>query len=184
MTGGWPGSGAGPRPSAGWGLPWRHYADAAWGLRGERTMSDVLDRIRRELQQRLEATRAAAQEHECVRAALEALEQATRPFEKATRRAAGEASRRGRSLAARARPASARDGSATSGANAGPRSSGARANAPERSPRARDRIRDARTSLGCAIDESQGRAARLEAAVTSACGRTARSPACGAGRQP
>jgi hypothetical protein len=37
-------------------------------------MSDVLDRIRQELQQRLESTRAAAQEHERVRAALVALE--------------------------------------------------------------------------------------------------------------
>jgi len=65
-------------------------------------MSDVLDRIRRELQQRLESTRAAAQEHERVRAALEALEHAANPFEEATRRAAGEASRRGRGLVARA----------------------------------------------------------------------------------
>ena len=92
-------------------------------------MSDVLDRIRRELQQRLEATRAAAQEHERVRAALEALEHATKPFEKATRRAADEASRRGRGLAARARPASGRDSSTTTGADAQPRSSGARAKA-------------------------------------------------------
>ena len=92
-------------------------------------MSDVLDRIRRELQQRLEATRAAAQEHERVRAALEALEHATKPFEKATRRAADEASRRGRSLAARARPASGRESSTTTGADTQPRSSSARANA-------------------------------------------------------
>src|SRR3954452_22172559 len=92
-------------------------------------MSDVLDRIRRELQQRLEATRAAAQEHERVRAALEALEHATKPFEKATRRAAGKASRRGQNLAARARPASGRGGSITTAADAEPRSTSARANA-------------------------------------------------------
>ena len=52
-------------------------------------MSDVLDRIRRELQERLESTRAAAQEHERVRAALEALEHAVKPLEEVTRRAAG-----------------------------------------------------------------------------------------------
>src|SRR3954451_14421311 len=92
-------------------------------------MSDVLDGVRRELQQRLEATRAAAQEHERVRAALEALEHAIKPLEKATRRAAGETGRRGRSLAARARPASGRDGSSTTAAEAEPRSSSARANA-------------------------------------------------------
>src|SRR4051812_40988237 len=92
-------------------------------------MSDVLDGIRRELQQRLEATRAAAREHERVRAALEALEHAIKPFEKATRRAAGETGRRGRSLAARARPASGRDGSNTTRVDAAARSSSARASA-------------------------------------------------------
>src|SRR3954462_13666872 len=92
-------------------------------------MSDVLDGIRRELQQRLEATRAAAQEHERVRAALEALEHAIKPFEKATRRAAGETGRRGRSLAARARPASGRDGSSTTAADTESRSSSGRASA-------------------------------------------------------
>ena len=51
-------------------------------------MSDVLERVRRELQQRLESTRAAAQEHERVRAALEALEHAVAPLEKVARRAA------------------------------------------------------------------------------------------------
>src|SRR5215210_5934446 len=68
-------------------------------------MSDVLDRIRRELQQRLESTRAAAQEHERVRAALEALEHAVKPLEEVTRRAASGATERGRRVAARARPA-------------------------------------------------------------------------------
>ena len=92
-------------------------------------MSDVLDGIRRELQQRLEATRAAAQEHERVRAALEALEHAIKPFEKATRRAAGETGRRGRSLAARARPASGQDGSSTTAVDAEPRASSARTHA-------------------------------------------------------
>ena len=67
-------------------------------------MSEMLDRIRHELQQRLESTRAAAQEHERVRTALEALE-------KATKQVTHEASRRGRSLASRARPSSG--GSAT-----------------------------------------------------------------------
>src|SRR3954452_8154198 len=95
-------------------------------------MSDVLDGIRRELQQRLEATRAAAHEHERVRAALEALEHAIKPFEKATRRAAGETGRRGRSLAARARPASGQDGSSTTAADAEPRPSSAAANASMR----------------------------------------------------
>src|SRR3954462_13805399 len=90
-------------------------------------MSDVLDGIRRELQQRLEATRAAAHEHERVRAALEALEPAIKPFEKATRRAAGETGRRGRSLAARARPASGQDGSTRTAADAEPRPASGRA---------------------------------------------------------
>src|SRR3954462_11005190 len=69
-------------------------------------MSDVLDRIRFVLQQRLESTRAAAQEHERVRAALEALEHAVKPLEEVTRRAAGGASKQGRRVAARARPTS------------------------------------------------------------------------------
>ena len=69
-------------------------------------MSDVLDRIRRELQQRLASTRAAAQEHDRVRAALEALEHAVKPLEEVTRRAAGGASKQGRRVAARARPTS------------------------------------------------------------------------------
>ena len=77
-------------------------------------MSDVLDRIRRELQQRLESTRAAAQEHERVRAALEALEHAVKPLEEVTRRAASGATERGRRVAARARPA----GSATTESDA------------------------------------------------------------------
>jgi hypothetical protein len=81
-------------------------------------MSDVLNRIRRELQQRLESTRAAAQEHERVRAALEALEHAVKPLENVTRRAAGGASQRGRRVAARARPVSSPDGSATTGSGA------------------------------------------------------------------
>jgi DNA-binding transcriptional ArsR family regulator len=77
-------------------------------------MSELLDRIRHELQQRLETTRAAAQEHERVRTALEALEQAAKQV-------TDEASRRGRSLASRARPSSA--GSATvAGASAARRS--------------------------------------------------------------
>ena len=80
-------------------------------------MSDVLDRIRRELQQRLESTRAAAQEHERVRAALEALEHAVKPLEEVTRRAASGASQRGRRVAARAR-ASSPVGSATTESDA------------------------------------------------------------------
>src|SRR5215207_8233842 len=63
---------------------------------GESAMSDALDPVRRELQQRLESTRAAAQEHERVRTALEALEHAVKPFEEVTRRAAGGARQRGR----------------------------------------------------------------------------------------
>ena len=81
-------------------------------------MSDVLDRIRRELQQRLESTRAAAQEHERVRAALEALEHAVKPLEEVTRRAASGASQRGRRVAARARSASSPVGSATTESDA------------------------------------------------------------------
>src|SRR3954467_3684285 len=77
-------------------------------------MSDVLDRIRRELHQRLESTRAAAQEHERVRAALEALEHAMKPLEEVTRRAASGATERGRRVAARARPV----GSATTDSDA------------------------------------------------------------------
>jgi hypothetical protein len=80
-------------------------------------MSDVLDRIRHELQQRLESTRAAAHEHERVKAALEALEHATKPLERATRQVAGEASRRSRSLAARARPTRDQGGSAATGSD-------------------------------------------------------------------
>src|SRR5690242_17497772 len=81
-------------------------------------MSDVLDRIRRELQQRLESTRAAAQEHERVGAALEALEHAVKPLEGVTRRAASGASERGRRVAARARPAGAPLSSATAESDA------------------------------------------------------------------
>src|SRR5215204_2552641 len=81
-------------------------------------MSDVLDRIRRELQQRLESTRAAAQEHERVRVALEALEHAVKPLEEVTRRAAGGASKQGRRVAARARPASSPASSATTASEA------------------------------------------------------------------
>src|SRR5215212_7905318 len=73
-------------------------------------MSDIVERIRRELQERLESTRAAAREHERVQAALEALEHATRPLEKAARLAASEASHRGRTL-----PASGQEGPAASG---------------------------------------------------------------------
>src|SRR4051812_2622635 len=83
-------------------------------------MSEMLDRIRRELQERLESTRAAAREHERVRAALEALEHATRPLEKAARQAASGASRRGRSLAASARPAGGQEGSAATGSDTQP----------------------------------------------------------------
>jgi hypothetical protein len=95
-------------------------------------MSDVLDRIRRELQQRLESTRAAAQEHERIKAALEALEHATKPLERATRQVAGEASRRGRSLAARALPASDEGGSATTGSDTEAPSSGRPASTSQR----------------------------------------------------
>jgi hypothetical protein len=65
-------------------------------------MSDVLEQIRRELQQRPEATRAAAQEHERVRAALEALEHAVAPLERVARRATGGATQAKRSSASRA----------------------------------------------------------------------------------
>src|SRR4051812_31666349 len=100
-------------------------------------MSEMLDRIRRELQERLESTRAAAREHERVRAALEALEHATRPLEKAARQAASGASRRGRTLAASARPASGREGSAASGPDIQPPTSARPTGAPQRrGPRA------------------------------------------------
>jgi hypothetical protein len=103
-------------------------------------MSEVLDRIRRELQERLESTRAAAREHECVRAALEApeaLEHATRPLEKAARQAASGASRRGRTLAAGARPASGREGSAAAESDIQPATSARPTSARQRrAPRA------------------------------------------------
>src|SRR4051794_29243773 len=83
-------------------------------------MSDVLDRIRRELLQRLESTRAAAQEHERVRAALEALEHGVKPLEKVTRRAAGAASRRARGSAGRARTAGGDEAPATAGSDTAP----------------------------------------------------------------
>jgi hypothetical protein len=91
-------------------------------------MSEMLDRIRDELQQRLEATRAAAQEHERVRAALEALE-------KATRQVTGQASRRSRGLAARARPAGGSDRSAPAGAETKASARASRASAPKRTTR-------------------------------------------------
>jgi hypothetical protein len=81
-------------------------------------MSDVLDRIRRELQQRLESTRAAAQEHERVRAALEALEHAVKPLEEVTRRAGSGATERGRRVAPRARPTGSPPSSATTESDA------------------------------------------------------------------
>src|SRR4051812_42804887 len=126
-------------------------------------MSDVLDGIHRELQQRLEATRAAAQEHERVRAALEALAHAIKPLEKATRRAAGETGRRGRRLAARARPASGRDRSSTTAADTEPRSSSARAK----------RVGGAHS---CPAAESR-RPISIEAAIPSPCARKAGSQA-------
>src|SRR4051794_27739206 len=102
-------------------------------------MTEVLDRIRRELEERLESTRAAAREHERVRAALEALEHATRPLEKAARQAATGASRRGRTLAASARPASGREGSAATGSETQPptsaRPTSARQRRAPRSPK-------------------------------------------------
>src|SRR3954469_13628488 len=99
-------------------------------------MSEMLDRIRRELQERLESTRAAAREHERVRAALEALEHATRPLEKAARQAASGASRRGRSLVASAQPASGREGSAATGPATQPPTSARSTSAqPQRAPR-------------------------------------------------
>jgi hypothetical protein len=95
-------------------------------------MSEVLDRIRRELQERLESTRAAAREHERVRAALEALEHAARPLEKAARQAASGASRRGRTLAASARPASGREDSAAAGPDVQSPTSARPTSAPQR----------------------------------------------------
>src|SRR3954465_8520768 len=106
-------------------------------------MSDVLDRIRRELQQRLESTRAAAQEHESVRAALEALEHTVKPLEEVTRRAASGASQRGRRVAARAR-ASSPVGSATTESE-----SAAATASPSRAARtARRRAAGSRKSAG------------------------------------
>src|SRR4051812_13937228 len=99
-------------------------------------MSEVLDRIRRELEERLESTRAAAREHERVRAALEALEHATRPLEKAARQAASGASRRGLTLATSARPASGRERSGAAGsATQPPTSAGSTSARPQRAPR-------------------------------------------------
>src|SRR5215213_9175657 len=92
-------------------------------------MSDVVDRIRRELQQRLESTRAAAQEHERVRSALEALEQAVKPLEKVTRRAAAGASKR-------ARPSRAKDGAAATGSDAAPAGAGGRETVSPSKPKA------------------------------------------------
>src|SRR4051812_43280553 len=126
-------------------------------------MSDVLDRIRRELQQRLESTRAAAQEHERVRAALEALEHAVKPLEEVTRRAASGASQRGRRVAARAR-ASSPVGSATTESDAATAS-------PTRAARtARRRAAGSRKSAGTglgrkAVSESTAKAG---ASVTGA----------------
>src|SRR3954447_19577780 len=92
-------------------------------------MSDVLDRIRRELRQRLESTRAAAQEHERLRAALEALEHGVKPLEKVTRRAAGAARQRAPSPPALARPAGGAKASATAGSATAP-ARGVRSPAP------------------------------------------------------
>src|SRR4051795_10884463 len=83
-------------------------------------MSDVLDRIRRELQQRLESTREAAQEHQRVRAALEALEHAVAPREKAARRAAGGATQDRRGSTGRGRPLDSQDGAVATGSPVSP----------------------------------------------------------------
>src|SRR4051795_188578 len=101
-------------------------------------MTEMLDRIQRELQERLESTRATAREHERVRAALEALEHAARPLEKAARQAASGASRRGRTLAASARPASGREASAAAESDTEPPTSARPTSARQRrAPRAR-----------------------------------------------
>ena len=132
-------------------------------------MSDVLDRIRRELQQRLESTRAAAQEHERVRAALEALEHAVKPLEEVTRRAASGASKRGRRVAARARPASSPVGSATTESDAATAS-------PTRPARtARRRATGSRKSAGT----GRGRKAASASTAKAGAGETAAAGARG-----
>jgi hypothetical protein len=141
-------------------------------------MSDVLNRIRRELQQRLESTRAAAQEHERVRAALEALEHAVKPLENVTRRAAGGASQRGRRVAARARPVSSPDGSATTGSGAAaapatpPPRTGQRRAAGSRTPTATRRGR----KTASASTAKAGDAAKAAGARGSAKPARARAP--------
>ena len=132
-------------------------------------MSDVLDRIRRELQQRLESTRAAAQEHERVRAALEALEHAAKPFDQATRRAASEAGRRSRSLASKARPTSSGGGSETSTADVEGASSGATAQRAAR-PRKTGSATRARSADPTSKPQSRSRAAAKPARQRAAPG--------------
>src|SRR4051812_29687425 len=126
-------------------------------------MSDVLEQIRRELQQRLDSTRAAAQEHERVRAALDALEHAVRPLEKVTRQAAGTASRRKRSPAGRARAAKTKEGSARGGSDT----------TAGRSGRSSDR--SARRGMGSPQRTGGGR--KAAAASTAKAGAAAKTPA-------
>jgi hypothetical protein len=124
-------------------------------------MSDVLDRIRRELQQRLESTRAAAQEHERVRAALEALEHAVAPLERVARRAAGGGTQAKRSSAALGPSDRTQDGSATTGSRTTPARSpatAARRATGSRKPTARAKSAVPATAKGRSAATTGGRA--------------------------
>jgi hypothetical protein len=125
-------------------------------------MSDVLDRIRRELLQRLESTRAAAQEHERVQAALEALEHAVAPLEKVGRRAAGGATQAKRGSGGGGPAVSTQEGSATTGS---PSSSSAAAGrgAGSRKPTAPGRKPAAASTAKARSATKSGRRARSSA---------------------
>ena len=122
-------------------------------------MSDMLQRIRRELQQRLDSTRAAAQEHERVRSALEALEHAVAPLERVARRATGGGSEAKRGSAAHGPSDRAQGGSAATGSRTTPARSpatAARRATGSRKPTAR--ARSAATAEGRSAAKPGGRA--------------------------
>jgi hypothetical protein len=132
-------------------------------------MSDMLDRIRHELLQRLEATRDAAQEHERVRAALEALEGTAKEVTR-------EVGRRGRSVTARARSAGGAGGSAAAKSSASPAASSKR---PSTSTRARVGTRKPATAgraRSKAASASSTTAARAGAGKSRARARTSGRP--------
>jgi hypothetical protein len=133
-------------------------------------MSEVLERIRRELQQRLESTRAAAQEHERVRAALDALEHAMAPLETVARRATGGATEAKRNTARRGRTVRTREGSVTTGSRgpAGGSSAAGRRATSSRKPTAQGRT-------AAVVSTAKARSAARSGVRAGSGGKTARA---------